>query len=430
MPAARLNEDVNAALKWSRTFNLSKPELSGDRREGPEVVQTFQQMKGAQRQYLLPPGPDQACPRVQERELLEREATTMGRGYNVKKFLQQNNLHPGARVDPYTLMSHGNQDLNRVRTQAFLRPAKRSVQFDPSVSVRTFAHDPTDTPNTYIQTQLMDLVEPQPPAPLLSSEERNAPRLIPRYPHPTLPDETSRAAEDQDADSNQTCHNSSLPRLPAIINPLRHSAPPAITTTNTTQTRHVRFADDTNNNNNNNGGNAESSEDEDDNNNNNEGKSGSAVDENSNSNNNNEGSVHSTEASATKERYRSFPKRLPGAAHGHGLIDTEYTAHYTGHLHSFLPPISGNGPSSSREEGKIPHFDLGYKNDARFNWQPGRGVPRPQTILLKLQEDFSRSEAQRKFCQTFPEINPELRWNICKGRRHHFWGFNSQILHG
>ena len=37
LPAARLNEDVNAALKWSRTFSLSQPELSGDRREAQEV---------------------------------------------------------------------------------------------------------------------------------------------------------------------------------------------------------------------------------------------------------------------------------------------------------------------------------------------------------------------------------------------------------
>ena len=35
--ASRLNEDVNSALKWSRTFGAAKPELSGDRREGAEV---------------------------------------------------------------------------------------------------------------------------------------------------------------------------------------------------------------------------------------------------------------------------------------------------------------------------------------------------------------------------------------------------------
>ena len=70
-------------------------------------------MKSSQRATLQPPGPHQASPLVQEKELLQKEATTMGDSYNAKKFLQENALDRHARQEPLTLMSSENQSLHR-----------------------------------------------------------------------------------------------------------------------------------------------------------------------------------------------------------------------------------------------------------------------------------------------------------------------------
>ena len=79
------------------------------------------------------------------------------------------------------------------------------------------------------------------------------------------------------------------------------------------------------------------------------------------------------------------------------------------------------------------YFDLGYKHDSRFDWQPESGTPRPQTSLLQIQDSFSKSGVRKKFHRDFPETNPDLRENIISGRKHDFGSFgsvNAQVLRG
>ena len=76
------------------------------------------------------------------------------------------------------------------------------------------------------------------------------------------------------------------------------------------------------------------------------------------------------------------------------------------------------------------HVDMSFKRDARFNWEPGCGTPRPQTSLLELQNAFSKSEVRRKFHEEFSETNPDLRENIISGKKHEFSGVNAQIFRG
>jgi hypothetical protein len=74
--------------------------------------------------------------------------------------------------------------------------------------------------------------------------------------------------------------------------------------------------------------------------------------------------------------------------------------------------------------------DMTHKNDARFQWKPGCGTPRPQTLLLELQDSFTKSEARKQFRQRFPENLPDLRENLVTGRKHEFGNFNAQVLRG
>ncbi|ELU01610.1 hypothetical protein CAPTEDRAFT_227900 [Capitella teleta] len=74
--------------------------------------------------------------------------------------------------------------------------------------------------------------------------------------------------------------------------------------------------------------------------------------------------------------------------------------------------------------------DLTFKNDSHFNWKPGSGTPRPQTILLDLQNSFIKSDVRKNFRQKFPENLPDLRENITRGKKHSFGNFNAQVLRG
>lgn len=68
--------------------------------------------------------------------------------------------------------------------------------------------------------------------------------------------------------------------------------------------------------------------------------------------------------------------------------------------------------------------------DPRYNWEPGCGVPRPQTSLLKIQNGFSKSAAYQDLRHMFPERNPNLIDNVTKGRKHQFGPMNAQVLRG
>lgn len=92
------------------------------------------------------------------------------------------------------------------------------------------------------------------------------------------------------------------------------------------------------------------------------------------------------------------------------------------------PPVLMMTPS--HDQYPIVHVDMTYKNDERFQWKPGCGVPRPQTSLLAIQDSFTKSAVRKKFLQRFPENLPDLRENILKGKKHTFGSMNSQILRG
>jgi hypothetical protein len=60
---------------------------------------------------LLPPPAHLALARIQEKELLQKEATTMGDSYNTVKFLQDHALEKHQRSEPLDIMSYENQSL-------------------------------------------------------------------------------------------------------------------------------------------------------------------------------------------------------------------------------------------------------------------------------------------------------------------------------
>lgn len=78
-------------------------------------------------------------------------------------------------------------------------------------------------------------------------------------------------------------------------------------------------------------------------------------------------------------------------------------------------------PGSAPATGRSARYD---------NWEPGSGVPRPQTSLIALQNSFSKSAVHRKLNSEFPERNPSLLKNIDRGRKHEFDALNAQVLRG
>ncbi|KAK7483600.1 hypothetical protein BaRGS_00025153, partial [Batillaria attramentaria] len=89
LSAPELMNTLDSNVKAQSGMSLQASRLAEDTRD---VLQPFRSLKQQQRSTLLPPGPHQARPLVQEKELLQKEATTMGESYNVKKFLQENAL--------------------------------------------------------------------------------------------------------------------------------------------------------------------------------------------------------------------------------------------------------------------------------------------------------------------------------------------------
>ncbi|KAK3772102.1 hypothetical protein RRG08_061186 [Elysia crispata] len=98
---------------------------------------------------------------------------------------------------------------------------------------------------------------------------------------------------------------------------------------------------------------------------------------------------------------------------------------------NFMPTgLSSDMPIRSSYASQFPVYDLSEKKDLRFSWEPGCGLPRPQSCLLDLQNSFIKSEVRKKFHRTYPEINPEIRMNINTGKKHNFFGMNAQVIHG
>lgn len=110
---------------------------------------------------------------------------------------------------------------------------------------------------------------------------------------------------------------------------------------------------------------------------------------------------------------------------------TEYRDEFGSKATNFIPSNLQNSLSfSTAYESQFPKYDIGYKYDPRFDWEPGKGAPRPQTSLLKIQNRFEKSAVRRSFHSQFPESNPDLRQNIVRGKKHNFYGISGQLLHG
>lgn len=367
--SGRMCEDNAASLKWSRTFSLHQPELSGDRRDGTEILTTYNWLKGANRKMLLPPPAHLASPRVQEKEFLEKEDTTMGDSYNTVKFLQDHAIVRHQRSEPTSIMSTENQVLNNVRGRAIPRPSK-SVQFNKSVSmateIPTYSGDPIFTSAT-LPLREEDGRPEELPAPSLDTEERV--RVKPfhytrmaAYPLPPNNDLSDQTTEES-------------------MKTVRNSAPGMLETNGSSQ-RTIHFSDEF---------------------------------VNSDDNNN---AARDITNELLNSRYRSFPKRPGKSLHGHGVLDSEYTDQFGSLSTNFMPGgVKNPFATSSSYQSQFPVFDLSYKTDPRFNWQPGSGIPRPQSCLIKLQDSFFKTEVRRNFHELFPEKSPDLRLNNVKGKR-------------
>ena len=110
---------------------------------------------------------------------------------------------------------------------------------------------------------------------------------------------------------------------------------------------------------------------------------------------------------------------------------SEYRNEFSSKGTNFIPSNLENSISfESAYKAQFPAHDIGYKRDARLDWQPGHGMPRPQTSLLNIQNRFEKSSVRRSFLSQFSESNPDLRDNITKGKKHNFYGLSGQIIHG
>ncbi|XP_071100820.1 uncharacterized protein [Haliotis cracherodii] len=122
---------------------------------------------------------------------------------------------------------------------------------------------------------------------------------------------------------------------------------------------------------------------------------------------------------------RSF-KRRPNAS-----SLSEYKDEFGSLSTNFMPSnLKTTMAFRTSYESQFPTFNLDFKDDSRFSWEPGCGVPRPQTSLLNIQNRFNRSAVRRSFHGDFREEAPDLRKNISSGKKHNFSGFNTQVLHG
>jgi hypothetical protein len=104
---------------------------------------------------------------------------------------------------------------------------------------------------------------------------------------------------------------------------------------------------------------------------------------------------------------------------------------------TFFPGKVVDGASAGQfktaYQAQFPHYDIGYKDDPRFRWNPEGDTPRSQSSLLSIQDSFTKSDAHKKFHHIFTETNPDLRENITLGRQHQFDSFgnlNAQQLRG
>ncbi|CAL1541724.1 unnamed protein product [Lymnaea stagnalis] len=132
-------DENEAALKDSHTVVFKNNELSGDRPATSDVLNPYRETVALQR-AALQPDVATASPRVQEGGFIVTEST-YGERHSTKKFLQENKLQNNIRIDPRDIMSHENQNLERIREKAAPRNTLRkqgslkAVRFSDNVNV-------------------------------------------------------------------------------------------------------------------------------------------------------------------------------------------------------------------------------------------------------------------------------------------------------
>lgn len=142
---SNLNLEADLLRTGIKTDPRSVPMFS----ERPDIFEVFDPFERDRyiRQQQLQPTIVNARARVQEGGAINTEST-MGAGFNTKKFLQENSLAPHARSEPLALMSTENQNLENVRVNA-----KKHVQFNDQVSVGEGAGNaPLFVTKTHIET--------------------------------------------------------------------------------------------------------------------------------------------------------------------------------------------------------------------------------------------------------------------------------------
>lgn len=279
--------------------------------ERPDIFEVFEPFVRDRyiRQQQLQPTLANARPRVQEGKVIDTEST-MGLGYNTKKFLQENSLTPFARSEPLALMSKENQNLANVRINA-----RKHVKFNDQVSVGEGAGSvPLVVTKTHMDTGM-------PKVPNLRRDKAN--------------------------DDYQT-----MERSTAMFRP------------------------------------------------------GSAARPNSGA--------------------RKVEMKL-GQSGQTGIGKPDLFASKSSTLGIGATPYD-NFKSSYAFDNEAK--SQAPKNDLRYSWEPGCGVPRPQTSLLNIQNSFSKTGAFKSLRSSFPESNPSLIDNINSGRKHNFGSLNAQVLRG
>uniref|UniRef100_A0A8C2YBS8 Sperm microtubule inner protein 4 n=1 Tax=Coturnix japonica TaxID=93934 RepID=A0A8C2YBS8_COTJA len=108
------------------------------------------------------------------------------------------------------------------------------------------------------------------------------------------------------------------------------------------------------------------------------------------------------------------------------------------------PPSKAVLPQDeNREEGKIVLQKLWNQEASQPAWRPedrlrdeampecipGSGVARRPTVLMELQDSFSKTAAHKWFHDSINGERKDLRDNISEGRRHEFYGFNAFYFH-
>ncbi|CAH1241854.1 C7orf31 [Branchiostoma lanceolatum] len=101
------------------------------------------------------------------------------------------------------------------------------------------------------------------------------------------------------------------------------------------------------------------------------------------------------------------------------------------HLSYDKPLTAQSDPTPYTERNNVLYDPRLEAEFSRMTWRPGTGTPRPQTSLLKIQESFSKTDAHKKFHQSFEDKQADLRDNspIGTSNKHYFSGFNSYYWH-